>query len=74
MFSLSPPLSGTKARHPSQAQLDPGTAPPFKYRGLFYCSHFEKSLEYAVQRIFGGLGKNTHVPGVSENHLQLQLL
>jgi hypothetical protein len=31
-------------------------------------------LEYAVQRIVGGLGKNTHFPGVSENHPQLQLL
>jgi hypothetical protein len=60
---------------PRRAQLDPGTIlSPFKYWGLFYCSHFEKSLEYAVQRIFGGLGKNTHFPGVSENHPQLQLL
>jgi hypothetical protein len=44
---LSLPERDSKAQHPSRAQLDPGTAPPFKYWGLFYCSHFEKSLEQA---------------------------
>jgi hypothetical protein len=33
---------------PRRAQLDPGTVhSPFKYWGLFYCSHLEKSLEQA---------------------------
>jgi hypothetical protein len=49
MFPLSPPLSGNQRPGPqNRAQLDPGTVlSPFKYRGLFYYSHFEKSLEQA---------------------------
>ncbi len=47
MSQLSLPERDSKAQHPSRAQLDPGTAPPFKHWGLFYCSHFEKSLEQA---------------------------